>query len=119
MAHKPTPTDEERLRRVIELCDGVAAAIDNMSFDAFAGNDILRDAIAYRLAAIGEECKKLSDAVRAEHDLPWKQIAGMRDRLAHDYFGNVAEIIFATASADLPTLRKACAISLKKRGDQT
>jgi uncharacterized protein with HEPN domain len=115
MARKPAPTDADRLKRVIELCDGVAAAIDGVSLEAFARNDILRDAVAYRLAAIGEECKKLSDAVRAEHDLPWKQIIGMRDRLAHDYFGNVAGIIYATASADLKTVRTACARSLQKR----
>lgn len=107
--------DAERFGRIIELCDSVTAALDGVALLSFASNDILRDAIAYRLAAIGEECKKLSARARAEHDLPWKQIMGMRDRLAHDYFGSAPEIIFATAKGDLAPLRQACAASLERR----
>lgn len=115
MTDRTAPADADRLRRIIELCESISDAIGGISLESFVGDDVLRDAVAYRLAAIGEECKKLSDEVRAEHDLPWRHIMGMRDRLAHDYFGSASEIIFVTATSDLAPLLRACAKSLKMR----
>lgn len=116
MAKRTDTTDADRLKRIVELCDSIAEAMGgHASLEAFAADDVLNDAIAYRLAAIGEEAKKLSDRARAEIDLPWKQIMGMRDRLAHDYFGRAPGVLYATATTDLPPLRAVCVAALRRR----
>ena len=47
-----------------------------------------QDAVIRKLEIIGEAVKQLSNATKGRrHEIPWKQIAGMRDRLTHDYFG--------------------------------
>ncbi len=58
-----------------------------------------------RLIEIGEAVKALPEELLvSEPDLPWAQIAGMRDRLAHRYFDTSHAILAATVSDDLPEL---------------
>ncbi|HVB53960.1 MAG TPA: HepT-like ribonuclease domain-containing protein [Candidatus Acidoferrales bacterium] len=66
------------------------------------------DAVRVRLIEIGEAVKALSDPLLAtEPALPWAQIAGMRDRLAHRYFDTSHAVLAATISDDLPELEAA------------
>lgn len=61
-----------------------------------------------RLIEIGEAVKALPEQLLAtEPNLPWAQIAGMRDRLAHRYFDTSHAILAATVSEDLPQLETA------------
>ena len=113
MANKKGRDDERRLASIVELCDSIDKALYGVSIEQFEENDVLQDAIAYRLASIGEECRNLSDEVTSQHDLPWKQIIGMRNRLAHDYFGSSPKVIFDTATNDIAPLRAACVLSVK------
>lgn len=66
------------------------------------------DAVRARLMEIGEAVKDLpADLTAAEPEMPWREIAGMRDRLAHRYFDTSHAILAATARNDLPGLRAA------------
>jgi uncharacterized protein with HEPN domain len=66
------------------------------------------DAVRVRLIEIGEAVKALpAGLVASEPALPWAQIAGMRDRLAHRYFDTSHAILAATVSDDLPELEAA------------
>jgi uncharacterized protein with HEPN domain len=63
------------------------------------------DAIRLRLIEIGEAVKRLSPVLlENEPDLPWEEIAGMRDRLAHRYFDTSHAIVQATIDNDIPEL---------------
>ncbi|MHB1713186.1 MAG: HepT-like ribonuclease domain-containing protein [Acidimicrobiales bacterium] len=63
------------------------------------------DAVRVRLIEIGEAVKALpAELLASEPTLPWAQIAGMRDRLAHRYFDTSHAILAATVSDDLPEL---------------
>ena len=54
---------------------------------------------------MGEAVKKLSAPVKQKHPhLPWKQMAGMRDKVVHDYFGINHDIVWALAKEELPVL---------------
>jgi uncharacterized protein with HEPN domain len=56
--------------------------------DAFMTDKMRQDALLRKLEVIGEAVKNLSeDSKGRRREIPWRQIAGMRDRLAHDYFG--------------------------------
>ena len=71
------------------------------------------DAVRIRLVEIGEAVKAISPKLLAtEPDVPWKQIAAIRDRLAHRYFDTSHAILAATVANDLDDLRQprlACA----------
>lgn len=66
------------------------------------------DAVRIRLLEIGEAVKSLPpDVISAEPDIPWSQIARMRDQLAHRYFDTSQAIVAATIEHDLPPLAAA------------
>jgi uncharacterized protein with HEPN domain len=63
------------------------------------------DAVRVRLIEIGEAVKALSPELLAkDQEVPWEQIAQMRDRLAHRYFDTSHSIVAATVESDLPEL---------------
>lgn len=69
---------------------------------------LVMDAVAMRLLEIGEAVKALSDDTKsAEPDIKWREIAGMRDRLAPHYFATHPEIIQSTVDKDLDALAAA------------
>ena len=71
-------------------------------------DDLVFDAVRVRLIEIGEAVKSLPDDLLAsEPDIPWRQVAGMRDRLAHRYFDASRQIVRNTVEGDLPELERA------------
>lgn len=63
------------------------------------------DAVRLRLIEIGEAVKAIEPATLAtESDIPWRDVAGMRDQLAHRYFDTAHAIVQATLDNDLPPL---------------
>ncbi len=76
--------------------------------EAFFSERIRQDATLRKLQVIGEAVKKLSDDTKSKQpDIPWKQIAGIRDKVIHDYFGIKLEIVWGVVDSDLPRLRRA------------
>ena len=76
--------------------------------DAFMSDKMRQDALIRKLEVIGEAIKNLSDnAKHRRPDIPWKRIAGMRDRLTHDYFGVDLTLVWAVVEKDVPMLKTA------------
>ena len=98
-------------RRDRQRLDDIQAALDAIDDHLTRGelsDGLVYDAVRVRLIEIGEAVKGLSaDLVVNEPDLPWAQIAGMRDRLAHRYFDTSHAIVQATVDHDLPVLAAA------------
>ena len=64
-------------------------------------------AVAKALENIGEAVKQIPAAIRRKYpDVPWQNMAGMRDVLVHDYFGIDTEIVLKTVGSDLPPLKR-------------
>ena len=72
-----------------------------------------QDATLRKLQVIGEAVKNLSEDVKSRQpQIPWKQIAGLRDKVIHDYFGINLAIVWAVVDRDLPELAIAVAALL-------
>ncbi len=88
--------------------EDITAAIEAIRSHLLRGDldDILvLDAVRVRLIEIGEAVKALStDLTATEPDIPWRQIARMRDHLAHRYFATEVEVIRSTVASDLSEL---------------
>ena len=71
---------------------------------AFLNRSIVQSAVIMQLALIGELAKRVSDATRSAVHVPWKQIAGFRDRAIHDYYQIDLEVAWNTVTLDLNPL---------------
>ncbi len=80
---------------------------NSLSYEDFIDDEKTRDAVERNLEIIGEAVKKLSNELKSRHpNIPFKQIAGMRDKLIHDYFGIDYEIVWHTIQNKLPEFFK-------------
>lgn len=84
-------SDRDRLEDIVEA---VAAIRAHVTTRGRADERLKRDAILYNLVIVGEAVKRLSEETKARRpEIPWKQIAGLRDLLTHEYFRiDMAEI---------------------------
>ena len=80
---------------------------ENATEAEFHKNRSLQDSIIRRLEIIGEAVKNLPSSFRAKHpDIPWKQIAGMRDILIHEYFDLDFALTWKVVKQELPVMKK-------------
>ena len=78
-----------------------------MDHDAFVTDELVIDGVARNLEIIGEAARQLPEEYkRAYTQITWTQIAGLRNRIVHDYFGLDLEIIWQIVEHDLPELEK-------------
>jgi len=76
--------------------------------DAFLRETMRQDAIIRKLDVIGEAVKQFSDNTRdSKPDIPWRKVAGMRDRLIHQYFGVDLDLVWNVVRLELPALLEA------------
>ncbi len=80
--------------------------IEGMDFVAFEADEKTAFAVVRALEIVGEAAKKIPPEVRQKYsDLPWHEMAGMRDKLSPAYFGVDLWRVFETVRQDLPPLR--------------
>jgi uncharacterized protein with HEPN domain len=87
-----------------DIIEAIAAIRSHLQRGTLS-DGLVFDGVRLRLIEIGEAVKRVSpDVLAAEPDIPWEDIAGMRDRLTHRYFDTSHAIVQATVDRDLPIL---------------
>ena len=80
--------------------------MEDVSKEAFLSNVKKQYVVLRRLEIIGEATKNLSENLKVNYpQVPWKEIAGMRDKLVHQYFGVDLELVWETMRRELPELK--------------
>lgn len=100
---------------ILDAISKIGEYISNVSYDDFIEDDMRSDAVVRQLEIIGEATKNLSKETKTRfQDIPWKEIAGMRDKLTHDYFGVDLQIVWDTCNKDMIALKTNLNKILKK-----
>ena len=103
---------QEAIQRILEYTAG-------MDWERFIIDYKTQDAVVRNLEIIGEAAKNISDDLRQQYpEIPWKDMAGTRDRLMHHYFGVNQEIVWQIVREDLPTLVEKIDVILNEVGGE-
>jgi uncharacterized protein with HEPN domain len=98
--------DSIYLRHIVEAAHKIETYLQGQDEPTFYGNSLLQDGVIRQLEIMGEAVKRLSPPLRDQYThIPWKDIAGMRDKLIHDYFGVDLEAVWSTATEEVPVFR--------------
>ena len=89
------------LHLIVDSIEKIKNFISGMDYSNFSGDSKTQSAVIMQLQVIGEVSKKVSDDIKTEIDIPWKQIIGMRDMVSHDYFSLDVEAIWKTATESI------------------
>jgi uncharacterized protein with HEPN domain len=98
--------DRYRLVDILEAIEQVQryAALGQAAFE---NQELIQTWIIHHIQIVGEAAARLSDSFHNEHpEIPWAQIAAMRNILVHEYFGVDLEEIWRTVEHDLPDLKR-------------
>ena len=96
------------LKDILEAIDLIEVYIqDAPDFEEFInGRGLYQDAIVRNIEIIGEATKKVDDAFKVNHlEIPWKQMAGMRDKIVHEYADIDWEEVWKVATEDIKELK--------------
>lgn len=99
--------DRVYLEQIVDCTDNIREFVRGMDNAAFLKDRKTQSAVIMQLALIGELAKRVSAPVKSSIAVPWKEIAGFRDRAIHDYYQTDLQIAWDTIALDLDPLAKA------------
>jgi len=95
------------LNHILDAITKIGKYIQDIDEESFLKNDLVQDGVIRQIEIIGEAVKRLSNDLKCQSpNIPWQDIAGMRDKLIHDYFGVDIVTVWLTAIKDIPQLKE-------------
>lgn len=95
------------LQHILESIEAIEKYMKDLSKKEFYQSGQIQDAVIRRCEVIGEATKNIPMAFRDSYpNIPWQEIAGLRDKLIHEYFGIDIELLLEIVNKDLPELKR-------------
>ncbi len=101
---KSEKSDRVYFEQILDSIEKIRQFVSGMDCAAFLKDQKTQSAVIMQLALIGELAKRISEAARSDMKVPWKEIAGFRDRAIHDYYQIDLQIAWDTITLDLDPL---------------
>jgi len=98
--------DYDYLQDIVEAFNPIDIYVSDLSYEEFWRDTKTQDAVIRNIEVIGEAVKNLSNRLKDVYsELPWRDMAGARDKLIHHYFGINYEIVWTIATEELRALK--------------
>ncbi|MBL7117209.1 MAG: DUF86 domain-containing protein [Candidatus Syntrophoarchaeum sp.] len=98
--------DSVYLRHILDAISRIEEYTRGVEYEDFMDDHLIQDGVIRQIEIIGEATKRLSGEIREKHsEIPWKDMAGMRDKLIHDYLGVDIDAVWDTVKRDVPTMK--------------
>jgi uncharacterized protein with HEPN domain len=99
---------------ILQAAEDIRDFTSGMSRNDLAEDNKTRSAVLYKFAVMGEATKLLPDYIREHYpDIPWRSIAGLRDKVIHGYIGVDYELLWETITKKIPIVISGIQIILK------
>jgi len=94
------------IKDIINAMESIEDFVKDMNFRQMRYDDKTSSAVIQKFEIIGEATKNIPDQLRREYsNIPWKRMAGMRDRLIHGYFGVDYKLVWDAIKNEIPNLK--------------
>ena len=97
--------DKVYIQQILDAVRKIELFTANIDRAGFGDDEKTQSAVIMQLMLVGEISKKISAGIKGSIDLPWKDIAGFRDKAVHDYFEVDLDVVWNTIIDDLPILK--------------
>jgi len=100
---------------ILKAMEAIEEFVKGIDFETLKNDDMRSSAIIRKLEIIGEAAKNIPENIKQEYpSIPWREMAGMRDRLIHFYFGIKYELVWNTIKDVIPKIKPLMSEILKK-----
>ncbi len=97
---------EDFVRDILDSINAIEEFVKDITFQDFIKERKINYAVIRAIEIIGEATKNISKSFRSKYpEVPWDEMAGMRDKLIHHYFGVDMEVLWITATENVPRLK--------------
>jgi len=94
------------LTDILEALESIQSFVEGMGFEDFKQDNKTSSAVIRKFEVIGEAAKRVPESIKQKYpSVPWKEMAGMRDKLIHFYFGVNYDLLWQTIENRIPEIK--------------